>query len=151
MLSSRPPRLSGKGIGHGKGHLVPPGPQHRKVIVVAEQPVGRGLHVRPAIHLGRDPARNAEHPLDEQRPLDQPAVAEMRLVAKVADVVALELEPPAAPEMLRFSDPTFVAATSHRAHFAVASRSSCDRPGPPPVVMVATASQASLMTGRNRA
>ena len=48
------------------------------------------MHV---LGMRADAAQDAEHGLDEQRRLDQPAVEEMGEVVEVADVVALELEP----------------------------------------------------------
>ena len=71
------------------------GTEDRPVVVVAEEPVGRRLHVQQVLRLGADPAEDAEDRLDEQRRLDHPLLEEVGEVVEVADVVALELEPSA--------------------------------------------------------
>ena len=73
-------------------HLVAPGGEGRKHVVVAEQAVGDRHHVREVAHVRADPAEDADHPLDQERRLDQAAVGEMGEGVKVADIVALELE-----------------------------------------------------------
>ena len=69
-----------------------PAPSTDQRILVAEQPVGGALHVRDVLGMRADAAEDAEHRLDEERRLDQPAVGEMGERVEMADVVALELE-----------------------------------------------------------
>ena len=71
---------------------MPPGRQHRPVVLVAEQLVGDALHVDDVLGIGADAAENAEDRLHEQRRLHQLAVEEMRERVEMADVVAFELE-----------------------------------------------------------
>ena len=76
----------------GDEHLVAAGAEHRPVVRVAEQAVGGALHVQHVLGMRADAAADAEHRLDEERRLDQPAVEEVRRGVEVADVVALDLE-----------------------------------------------------------
>ena len=73
-------------------HLVAPRAEHRPVVGVAEQAIGGALHVHHVLGMRADAAADAEHRLDEERRLDQPAVEEVRRGVEVADVVALDLE-----------------------------------------------------------
>ena len=59
---------------------------------MAEQAIGRALHVQHVLGMRADAAQDAEHGLDEQRRLDEPALEEMREVVEMRGVVALELE-----------------------------------------------------------
>ena len=80
--------------------LVTPGPEHRQVVLVAEQPVGDPLHVHEVLDVGADAAEDPEDRLHEQRRLQHPAVQEVGEVVEVAGVVALELEArPARPDL----------------------------------------------------
>ena len=62
------------------------------MIIVAEQAIGRALHVEDILGMWADAAEDAEDRLDEERRLHEPAVEEMRQAVEMADVVALELE-----------------------------------------------------------
>jgi len=77
----------------GDRQLVAACPEHRPDVAVAEQPVGGTLHVRDIVRMRADAAQDAEDRLDEERPIDETAIAEMGEVVEMAGVVALELEP----------------------------------------------------------
>src|SRR5271157_4796395 len=58
----------------------------------SEQAVGRALHVEDVFGMRSDASEDAKHRLHEQRRFDEPALQEMREVAKMGGVVTLELE-----------------------------------------------------------
>ena len=72
--------------------LVAAGAEHAPAVLVAEQAVGRALHVRDVVGMRADAAQDAEHALDEQRRLHDAAIEEVRRRVQVPDVVALDLE-----------------------------------------------------------
>ncbi len=76
----------------GKRHLTASRTKNRPLVFVAEQPIGRALHVHHVLRMGTDPSENAEHRLDEQRRLHKAALQEMMQVVEMRGVVALELE-----------------------------------------------------------
>src|SRR5207244_11935644 len=47
-------------------------------VLIAEQAVGRALHVRDVVGMPADAAEDSEHALDEERRLDDAATEEMR-------------------------------------------------------------------------
>ena len=76
----------------GDRQLVAAGAEHAPAVLVAEEPVGRALHVHDVLGMRADAAEDAEHALDEQRRLHDAAIEEMLGRVQVADVVALDLE-----------------------------------------------------------
>src|SRR5580765_5387982 len=74
-------------------HLVLTGTEHRPVIVVAEETIGRALHHHDVFRMRPDAAQNAEHRLNEQRRLHEAAVEEMPQRVEMPNVIALDLEP----------------------------------------------------------
>jgi hypothetical protein len=68
------------------------GAEHRKLVVLAEQPVGDAAHVQKVLRVRPDAAEDAEDALDEERRLHEPAVGEERQIVEVADVIAFVLE-----------------------------------------------------------
>src|SRR5689334_17419211 len=65
---------------------------HRPMIRLTEEPVGRPLRVQHVFRMNADAAADAEHRLDEEGRLHEPAIEEVRGGVEMADVVALELE-----------------------------------------------------------
>src|SRR3954470_17578431 len=74
----------------GDEHLVAPCAEHGPQVLVAEQAIGGALHVQHVFGMRADAAADAEHRLDEQRRLEEPAVDEVRRDIEVPDVVALD-------------------------------------------------------------
>ena len=74
-------------------HLRSAGAENRPAIIIAEQAIGRALHVQCVLGMWTDASADAQDGLDKERWLHQAAIEEMRGRVEMADVVALELEP----------------------------------------------------------
>ena len=71
-------------------HLVASRAEHRPAIIVAEQPVGRPLHMHHVVGMSPDAAEQPEAGLDEQGRLHQALGEEVVQIVEMAGVVALE-------------------------------------------------------------
>src|SRR5579872_4897687 len=84
-------RAHGGGL-RGNAQLAGAGAEHGPAIAVAEETVGRPLHMSDVFGMRADAAEQAEHRLNEERRLDQLAIGEMREIVKMGNVVAFKLE-----------------------------------------------------------
>src|SRR6516225_11901023 len=79
-----------RGIG-AEIHLVATAGQHRPIILLAEQSIGRALHEQKIVEIGANAAENAEDELHENWRFEHAAIDAMGKTVEVADVVAFVL------------------------------------------------------------